>query len=341
MDGGVRMHWLDRAFGIVLGRSLLFSDGWGDPDMLAILTKPEPTEIASPPIEIRWSPPIVRRGIERRRGVFSSPAADILEAEETRAARIEILVPAREGGAADEPAIRPDLAMCVHLASSGEEGFLRRRYFALPLVKKGIGAVILENPYYGARRPKGQSMYFVRRVTDQLAMNRATVRESKAILRWLRARGAEHLAVSGYSMGGFMAALTATRCDFPVAVIPCATGLSPASVFTEGALSRSVHWRSLGREAGGETGARDRLGRILEEVGSYLATARRPKVAIIVAARDDGFVLAREVEALKRVWPEAELRWVDGGHVSAYVRHRQTMRRAILDALERLRRSPS
>jgi dienelactone hydrolase len=327
-----RPHWLDRAFGVVLTRAALFRDGWGDPEVLERLSRPEPTEINDPPLHITWGPASFSRGMYRRRGFFESPARDILRHDETQLARIEVLLPASSAasfGAYDDlPAL--DVPVCLHLASSGEENFLRRRRFARPLVARGIGAVILENPYYGSRRPKGQRAYLLRCVTDQLAMNRATVREAKALLSFFHGRGHRRIAVSGYSMGGFTAALTSTRCAFPVAVVPCAAGLSPATVFTEGVLSGSVRWSSLGGDG------RQRLREILDAVASYLESAKKPTSAIIVAARSDGFVPAAEVEALHRAWPEAELRWVEGGHVSAYVRHQTAMRQAIIDAMDRL-----
>ena len=167
-------------------------------------------------------------------------------------------------------------------------------------------------------------------------MNRATVRESRALLSHFKTRGLNRLAVSGYSMGGFISAVTVTRCPFPVAAIPCAAGLSPAPVFVEGALSTSIEWDSLSRASGGERAARERLAEILHAVADYLIGAPKPKVAILVAAKHDGFVQASQVEALARAWPDAELRWVEGGHISAYVRHQSVMRRAITDALARL-----
>lgn len=316
---------MDRAVGHFLGRASLFKEGWGDAVTLSELSKPAPTEDHPSPIDIVWDAPQSFAGVTRRTGTFLSPAFELLHDDATRTARIEVLRPASS--------MR---ALCLHLASSGEEGFMRRRTFALPLVKRGIGAVILENPFYGRRRPKGQQGYFVRSVAEQLMMNRATVREARALLAHYRGEGVEKLAVSGYSMGGFMSALTATRCSFPVAVIPCAAGLSPAPVFVEGVLSRSIEWRSLSESDGGEVAARAKLAEILHAVAGYLVTAPKPKSAILVAARDDGFVHARDVEALARAWPDAELRWLEGGHVSAYLQHRSVMRRAIADAIDRL-----
>lgn len=48
-------------------------------------------------------------------------------------------------------------AICIHLAGTGDHYFWRRRNFmAKPLLKADIGSIILENPYYGLRKPKNQ-----------------------------------------------------------------------------------------------------------------------------------------------------------------------------------------
>jgi hypothetical protein len=45
----------------------------------------------------------------------------------------------------------------LHFAATGNEGFSRRRTaFAKPLARADISSMILENPYYGLRRPAGQ-----------------------------------------------------------------------------------------------------------------------------------------------------------------------------------------
>ncbi len=328
-------HWLDHAVGALLGRSTLFTDGWGDTPILDELSKPHPSDLTDtdcPPIV--WDAPRTFAGLYRRTGRLLSPAHLLFRDEATKTARIELL--AHQNTMRDDEPL-PETSLAVYLASSGEEGFLRRRMFALPLVRKHkIAAVLLENPFYGARRPKGQKSSYVRSVAEQLAMNRATVREARALLARYRALGLTKLAVTGYSMGGFMAALTATRCPFPVAVIPCAAGLSPAPVFVEGVLSRSIEWGSLSKTSGSEQLARARLAEIFHAVAAYLLAAPKPKSAILVAAKDDGFVNHKDVRALAEAWPDAELRWLEGGHVSAYVRHQAVMRQAIADAIERL-----
>ena len=48
--------------------------------------------------------------------------------------------------------------LVIHLAGTGDHGFARRRRFmARPLAEQyGIASLILENPFYGPRKPKRQ-----------------------------------------------------------------------------------------------------------------------------------------------------------------------------------------
>jgi Alpha/beta hydrolase domain containing 18 len=47
--------------------------------------------------------------------------------------------------------------VCLHLAGTGDHYFWRRRnLIAKPLLKEGLGAILLENPFYGLRKPKDQ-----------------------------------------------------------------------------------------------------------------------------------------------------------------------------------------
>ena len=45
-----------------------------------------------------------------------------------------------------------------HFAGTGDQDFWRRRLFlAQPLISQhNVGSIIIENPYYGCRKPKAQ-----------------------------------------------------------------------------------------------------------------------------------------------------------------------------------------
>lgn len=58
---------------------------------------------------------------------------------------------------------------------------------------------------------------------------------------------------------------------------------------------------------------------------------------IAVCAKDDGYIPREECTSLEEVWPGSEVRYLDAGHVSAYVLHQKLFRSCIIEAFERAR----
>ena len=308
------MHWMDQLYAWAVGRPRFFAGGWGD--MRAVDELLELLRVPRDPAPIR---PALRRKTSRSAvavfaGAFESPASGL--PPESRTARFELYLPPR---AAASP-------VCVHLASMGDEGFLRRRRIALPLVQRGLGALLLENPYFGARRPRAQEGTELSCVADQFVMNRATIEEARSLLGWLRAEGHATVGVSGYSMGGSMAAYTAVCTPFPVAVVLAATGSSVAHLATRDIPSRFVHWEKLGCP----TAARRRFGDALEAVALHrFPPPPDPSRAILLGCRGDGYVDPEGVGVLHRHWSGSTLRWLDTGHVGGLVLHAAALRREL------------
>lgn len=315
----------------LLRRGKLFKGGFGDERRIERVVH----EVANyhpdrsdQPISMTWEGPAERKGgLSVRHGWFDSPLASELP-EEARRAFVQVVVP--------EGIVSPPMA--VVLAATNEEGFARRRRLLDPLFREGIGAVLLENPLYGRRRPSGQHGPFVRTVSEQLAMNLATVDECRALSAWLVAEGHSRVCATGFSQGGMMAAFAAaTTTRFPLGVVPCAAGLTATPIFTKGALSLAFDWRTLAAEKGGLLEARRTFERALAPVTLALhPPPKRPDLAILVAARHDGFIPLREVVALHRHWKGSELRWVQAGHVTSVVLHQSGHRQAIRDVLARM-----
>jgi pimeloyl-ACP methyl ester carboxylesterase len=163
-------------------------------------------------------------------------------------------------------------------------------------------------------------------------MNVASVLEAGTLLEWLaRAHADFPVGVVGYSMGGYMAALTAAL--YPRDVFTCviACGAAAAPIFIEGLLSRSVDFRAISPE---------RLRHVLDAVDLLRFPApRRSDATVIVAATRDGFVQPHQVERLHAHWASSRLVWKDAGHVSLLVRHHGALRAAVRDAAAVLRRT--
>jgi dienelactone hydrolase len=325
-----RMHWLDAlsARWVVARQPRFFADGWGSSALLEKLTQ-GPQGFAFPELtDVRMGPPRREGALLVQEGRFPSPAAVGPLPASCQEAHFQLLLPHAAG---------PRPPVCVFLAASGDEGFGLRRYIARELARSGVGALLLENPYYGARRPPAQQGSAVRTVADLLLMFRATAVEATGLLGWLLARGHPKVGISGYSMGGSVAAYAAALFPLPVAVIPLAPAHAAAPVFTQGVLSALPDWDTLGQTLGSTEAARERLDTLLSAASTTeLPPLSHPNRAILVAARQDGFVPASSTLSLLRHWRGAELRYLPGGHLSAFITGRGTIVRAILDAFSRV-----
>src|SRR5512140_3591106 len=189
------MHLLDFVFGLTARGPRFFQDGWGD---RALCEATDPLALSRQRIArlaVDLGPARREHGGLLQEGSFESPEARLPPC--ARTARIRLLLPER--------GLR---AVALHLAASGDQGFRVRLRFAAPLLERGIGALVLENAYYGARRPANQPRHAFRSISDLHLMGSATFQEARALLRWLRERLAIPLVgVTGFSMGGQFAAM--------------------------------------------------------------------------------------------------------------------------------------
>lgn len=139
---------------------------------------------------------------------------------------------------------------------------------ARPMIKEAcIGSLLLENPYYGYRKPKDQMRSCLRNVTDLFVMGGALVLESAALLHWLERGGYGPLGMTGISMGGHMASLAATNWPKPIPLVPCLSWSTASGVFTTGVMSKAVNWRELEKQYATETVYEEEIIRLLEYCG--------------------------------------------------------------------------
>jgi predicted alpha/beta hydrolase family esterase len=266
--------------------------------------------------EPRWGDARASRvwpGVRVRDGQFASPF-DGLPSPVDEAHVRELSAPRRS-----------PVGALVVLAASREEGYATRELVWGPLVRDGYRVYLLENPYYGKRRARHQTSPSLSTVSEQLVMNVASVLEAGALLETLaRAHADLPIGVVGYSMGGYMAALTAAL--YPRDIFTCvfACGAAAAPIFIEGLLARSVDFQAISRE---------RLRHVLDAVDLlHFPPPRRSDAAVIVAATRDGFVQPHQVERLHAHWRSSRVVWKDGGHVSLLLRHHGALRAAVRDA---------
>lgn len=68
----------------------------------------------------------------------------------------------------------------------------------------GLGAIILENPFYGMRKPADQRASSLHNVSDIFVMGGCLILESLVLLNWCERQGLGPLGITGLSMGGHM-----------------------------------------------------------------------------------------------------------------------------------------
>ncbi|KYB29747.1 protein ABHD18 isoform X2 [Tribolium castaneum] len=328
--------------------------------------------------------------------------------------------------------------LCIHLAGTGDHYFWRRRNFmAKPLLQAGIGSLIVENPYYGTRKPKDQLRSSLHYVSDIFVMGGCLILETLALLNWCEQIGFGPLGVSGISMGGHMASLAASNWPKPLVLVPCLSWSTASSVFTEGVMSESIDWDMLQKQLFSNKIYCDTLSKSCKIVDSpFACTLSRipeygltslleqksdagyispyemmnlldssncpaisykhssqnvkvesseysvmnlpifnfsreitdmrkrdkeaiwfmrgmmdefthlknfsvpyePSLIIAVCAESDGYVPRVGISKLDEIWPGATIKYVDTGHVGAYLWHRKLFRDCIIQAFERAKK---
>lgn len=332
---------LNGALDPILLRPVLFSSGWGDRSLFDdTLARCVAQDLRAVPAEMGIQ--LHRRpswgGVRRWHGRFMSPTPEL--PVECKPGRFELLLP-------DTPhSALGSVPVCVYLPGTGDEGFAFRRWFALPLVRQGIGALILQTPFYGRRRAHGQRFCFLHTVTDQIRMNLGTVEESLGLLAWLQEQGPAPIGVMGYSQGGYTAAYVAATAKRALAVAIEAAGVCGGTVMSQHHVHRAVDWKALaatlppGYDASAHAPEAVRIEAAkacFADVMSPLDLRNFPQPvaphkAIVVAGRHDTYVPLSQAQALHAHWQGSSLRVCDAGHASMLLLETQFCRQAVLDS---------
>ncbi|XP_037087853.1 protein ABHD18-like [Pollicipes pollicipes] len=157
----------------------------------------------------------------------------------------------------------------LHLAGTGDHFFWKRRsLLARPLLKENnIGSIILENPFYGLRKPPDQVRSCLRCVSDLFVMGGCLILESIALFHWARRHGLGPLGITGISMGGHMASLAASVWHEPLPLIPCLSWTTASAVFTSGVLSSAINWDLLEKQYVSDNVYRNELRKMVKVIG--------------------------------------------------------------------------
>eukprot|EP01137_Pigoraptor_chileana_P012147 Opistho-2@64176 len=358
-----RASSLDRIFRQFVMRTRFFQDGFGTVEEInriltlrawAFSSRENLRSLVAPrhPVVIEKSETF--RDCRIMSGRLQSPLTECLPGalpRESETAHFELILP-------KVPQERQPI--CIHFGGTGDHYFWRRRMFlAKPLLAQGIGSIILENPYYGVRKPAQQYRSSLRQLNHLFVMGASLVLESVALFQWCEKQGYGPFGVTGISMGGHMASLAAGAWHEPLAIVPCMSASTAAAVFIKGVMRHACAWKELSEQLkDGRPDLRQLLAaaapnsppssvheetvvlmRYLLDEATSLRNFLVPvttKSTIFVVARHDAYVPPESTERMLQLWPGSELRYVDGGHVSSFFLRQGDFRRAITDAFARL-----
>jgi dienelactone hydrolase len=333
---------LDTIYSTVTNRNYFFRGGWGDRDGLEYLLKNDPVTIHARPvkdIQMKWEIEKTSNDVRIRNGSFLSPFAfeykigkrkvKIELPEESNIAYLQMILPKN---------FQPNTPLVLHYAATGDEGFSRRRItMALPLAKMGIGSIILENPFYGRRKPNLQKGVYINTFTEFLRMSRASTDEGIALLKYFKRQGHKNLGVTGISMGGYTALTTAARSNLDLAVAACVPCHSGAPVYLEGALSKACDWETLQSELSSQgINARDYMREILDQSDiRFFPKPKRSNAIIVIGALHDAYIPQYSTHIIKEHFPESTLEWIPTGHVGSLLFYAKKFREAIAQSFQK------
>ncbi|MDB9787140.1 alpha/beta hydrolase family protein [Bacteriovoracaceae bacterium] len=318
-----------------------FNRGWGPLSYLQEVNPPEKielSEISQTVPDIHWDKPRISRNVLVSDGKFKTTSQYTRLPHQSSVTYIRKIAPIGT--------INENPTLLIHFPGTGDSGYqFREHYYARPLAQHGITSILLQSPYYGIRKPNYQSGTRLSTVIDLLLLGACSIEEGRSLLCYGQQKGYKHLAVTGVSRGGFIAAIAASITPLPVAISTQIAGLSISKAFTDGIIKHLCNWKNLANELPLDfdyTGDKTELVRSkLTEILSITDIANYPlpekvKAAIITGARNDQVISPQTVLDLHQYWKGSELRWLPGGHVSSIMFKGSNFRKAIFDSIERL-----
>uniref|UniRef100_A0A0N4Z774 AB hydrolase-1 domain-containing protein n=1 Tax=Parastrongyloides trichosuri TaxID=131310 RepID=A0A0N4Z774_PARTI len=260
----------------------------------------------------------------------------------------------------------------IHLAGTGDHSYVRRQWgFADDLLKKDIASILIENPYYGSRKPSKQFRSSLLNVTDLFVLGGALMTECNYLLSYAKTNfGLDVHGISGVSMGGFTASLAASNIKYPISLVPCLSWTCASKSYTYGAISEAIKWDTLKEELS-STKFRNQIESIpnqnwlgeledtmknnpeLDEAKEFMRILMReftflgnypviaePKLCKVIVAQSDSYVLRHDLPSFDDIWPGSEVITLPGyGHVQSYFAYHHLFRKYIEETMCSLEKS--
>ena len=322
-----RKSLIDLAYCKATNTNKFFNHGIGDKPYLDWLSSRIDDEIPVKEVEIHWGKKRRFSNIEITDGLFESPAEEFLP-NESKKVFIRKIMPLRND--ASTPIV-------MQFAGTGDVGFSRRSFFlANPLARRGIGSILLENPFYGKRKPINQTSFYINNVSDLFKLAHAAVEEGRSLLKHFWDSGHRKIALTGMSMGGQTSIFTGLYSPYPVAIIPCVTPHSPEPVFMDEVLSDSINWTAISRDLPkNDNNAELYMRNLFSKFDMRNFPAPMDTNLIhIVAGKYDAYVPLHSAQLLSKALGGSKFTLFNGGHIASVLFYSSKLRNIIIDTLK-------
>lgn len=209
-------------------------------------------------------------------------------------------------------------SLLLHVHGWLEPGSWLEEATLMPLWYREMGVDVahVQLPFHGRRSPGGQlfhgEWFWTADLVRSLESVRQAVMDVRSIMGWFRDLGYEEVGISGLSLGGCIAMLTACVSPLPDYAVPMISHLELPDAIEEA----PILWRmkqDLARFGIDAARRREIFTRVpLSSAPPLLPRDRQ----LWVAAREDGYLKAELVERQWHHWHEPPILWIPGGHMT-------------------------
>jgi hypothetical protein len=208
-------------------------------------------------------------------------------------------------------ALLPSIRKCILLHGNGDFlGYRSGFPLKVPAIHRaGFNAATLVAPYHFQRYVPRIEAFEDLRVAKAFAQ---AVAEIRALIGWLLDQGRSSVALFGFSLGGWLAALAATRDNRLKAVILALPGVRRDYRATRG---ECVLWTPMRKALEKQKAAREELDKT--PMNLTLSQPVIPKASILlIQGRYDLLVEAEQTEEVWQKRKQPEIRRLPHGHIS-------------------------
>ena len=287
-------------------------------------------------------------------GRFRSPFAQELPPE-AAFAQFYLVKPKKDPTIVEGKAESDKDVYIIMLPATGEKDILLRLLIAKQLANRyGWSSLLVTAPYYGDRKPKDQSLFFVNTVEDTFTQAWSIIQETTALTKYLLAKSPNSLVcLTGFSFGAAMAANSANvalQSGVDGQRLACApyVGSSSPCVLADGLLESAIDWNALRKSnEESQTITRQRLVAKFYETQMTSLTPETLQNPIRVVQgynmTHDAFIqnkYAIEFEQHIQIClnPSFQMKWLPGGHVFAALTrpflHKKLIEEVVLELID-------